>query len=127
MNSSDYNVSNSIPCPVKEDFIFYEIYNAVSGEMIENVPYLEYHSDKSRYAKYKCKEVFDEEAFQNQWNKWVANEDRLIHEFKEKLFEDHQVENNPKREKCFQLAWEYGSSSGFERVKYYFDDLVELI
>jgi hypothetical protein len=51
----------------------------------------------------------------------------LILEFKEKLFEEHQLENNPKREKCFQLAWEYGSSSGFERVKYYFDDLVELI
>jgi len=48
-------------------------------------------------------------------------------EWKEKLFMDNNVENNPKAEDCFQLAWEYGHSNGYEEVRNYFEDLSKLI
>ena len=55
-------------------------------------------------------------------------EERKEHErFKARLFKKHEVENNPKREACYKLAWDYGHSSGFSEVESYFSDLVELI
>jgi len=48
-------------------------------------------------------------------------------DFKNKLAKGYDVENNPKLEKCFNLAWEYGHSYGLNEVEYHFDNLVELI
>jgi len=55
-------------------------------------------------------------------------EDRRIHElFKKDLFEEYDVADNPKREKCFAIAWERGHSSGYNDVACVFGDIVELI
>lgn len=48
-------------------------------------------------------------------------------EFKRDLFRYYYVTNNPKANKCFMLAWDYGHSSGFLDVAHYFEQLVELI
>lgn len=47
--------------------------------------------------------------------------------FKQDLFEELEITNNPKKEKLFAIAWEYGHSSGLEEVYNYAIDLVELI
>ena len=48
-------------------------------------------------------------------------------EFKKYLAEKYGVEGNPKFERCFELAYDYGHSAGFEEVENYFMDLVDLI
>lgn len=48
-------------------------------------------------------------------------------QFEHALYKEYDVENNPKRQKCFELAWEHGHSSGFSEVENYFSEFVELI
>lgn len=47
--------------------------------------------------------------------------------FKELLASEYGVENNPKFEKAFELAWQHGHSSGYSEVEIYFSDFAELI
>jgi hypothetical protein len=54
-------------------------------------------------------------------------EGKLNAEFKRDLFEYFGVLDNPKRDKCFELAWAMGHSSGYSEIAIYFQDLVELI
>lgn len=61
-------------------------------------------------------------------NKAYRQEEIDCHKrFKQALFEEHGVENNPKRELCFSKAWEKGHAYGMDEVANVFDDLVELI
>lgn len=50
-----------------------------------------------------------------------------LRRFEEDLYKAFDVENNPKREKCFSLAWEHGHSAGYHEVLNYFSEFVELI
>ena len=50
-----------------------------------------------------------------------------VKRFKEDLFVELGIENNPKRDKLFSLAWEMGHSCGFNEVYLVAEDLVELI
>lgn len=52
---------------------------------------------------------------------------RLKDLFKADLLEEHGVTNNPKADKCFELAWSEGHSAGFSEVASYFEEFVELI
>lgn len=52
---------------------------------------------------------------------------RKIQAFKMDLAIVNGVENNPKLDLLWGKAWEHGHSSGLSDVKYYFEDLVELI
>jgi hypothetical protein len=63
----------------------------------------------------------------NQRKEWENKVSKLEEKWKKWLFKDEGVEKNPKREKCFQIAWEEGHSYGYEEVESCFRDLVELI
>lgn len=52
---------------------------------------------------------------------------KLISAFKTDLFKEFEVENNPKKDICYNLAYEYGHSAGLAEIVTYFHDLVELI
>ena len=52
---------------------------------------------------------------------------KITEEFKQALFKHYGVENNPKREKAYELAWEEGHSNGYSEVEIYFSDFVHLI
>lgn len=52
-------------------------------------------------------------ALRNQWQK--------------DLYAEYDVPNNPKADKAFGLAWEYGHANGLHEVEIYFADIVELI
>jgi hypothetical protein len=52
---------------------------------------------------------------------------RLKTEFKDDLLWEHGAVGNPKADKCFDLAWEYGHSAGFSEIQGFFGELVELI
>jgi hypothetical protein len=48
-------------------------------------------------------------------------------ELKDYLFDKYDVKDNPKREKCYRLAYEYGHSFGDSEIESTFSDFVELI
>lgn len=52
---------------------------------------------------------------------------RLNDKLKHDLFVEFGVEEHPKREKCWDLAWEYGHSNGLSEVCLYFEDFVQLL
>lgn len=47
--------------------------------------------------------------------------------FKIALFKKHSIEDNPKNDKCFEIAWDLGHSNGLSEIEIFFDELVELI
>jgi hypothetical protein len=59
---------------------------------------------------------------------WREDTHRLHHEvFKNDLFIEHGVTENPKANKAFEMAWDRGHSSGLEEVAREFEEIVELI
>jgi len=80
------------------------------------------------YTKYehKLKYVF-RNVDPNAWNAYREETLQLVELFKQDLFIDLGIENNPKREKLFRLAWEMGHSSGYSEVVGIADELVDLI
>lgn len=51
--------------------------------------------------------------------------ERLI--FREMLFKRYGVEDNPKRDMCYNIAWDMGHAYGLLEVEHFFSTLVELI
>ena len=72
-------------------------------------------------------EILDDAAYADARKKYHEEDDRLFGEFKLDLFSEYGVENHPKREKAFGIAWEHGHSSGYNDVVGYFEELVDLI
>jgi hypothetical protein len=56
-----------------------------------------------------------------------ADSNRLHQQFKNDLFEEYGVVDNPKRELLYQKAWNLGHAYGYESVATEFGELVELI
>lgn len=56
-----------------------------------------------------------------------AETQRLFNLWKEDLFEEYGVTDNPKAEKAFNLAYDYGYDCGDQSIETYFSELVELI
>jgi hypothetical protein len=74
------------------------------------------------------KQSFDKSDFEEKLrNNYYDIDNNTAGEFKSDLFTDFGVTNNPKADKAFQLAWEYGHSAGYYEVINYFHDLVTLI
>lgn len=71
--------------------------------------------------------VFDKEAFNKQLKEYNAELRTLEEEFKQDLFKHFKVDNNPKRDKCYSLAYEEAHAYGIESVYDKFEDFVELI
>lgn len=80
---------------------------------------------------YKQFEEEDKEKIQPIYNKDKLKYHNASADIKERfklaLFKEYDIENNPKREKVWALAWEEGHSSGFSEIEYYFMKYVELI
>lgn len=47
--------------------------------------------------------------------------------FRADLFRYYGVADNPKADKAYAIAWDYGHASGYQDVQSYFSDIVELI
>lgn len=60
-------------------------------------------------------------------HEWMKEENRLTELFKNDLFRFYEVQSNPKREKLYDMSWEYGHSNGFSELLNVFNDLVDLI
>lgn len=65
--------------------------------------------------------------FQAALKSYCEEQGRLNEQFKLDLFKEEGVEDNPKREKCYSIAYEHGHSAGKSEVSIYFSEFVELI
>lgn len=72
-------------------------------------------------------QVVNEEKYKEHLTMYLNEETKLTKEFIDDLFTEFRVKNNPKRFKCYNLAYERGHSNGFSEIYNEFCDLVELI
>lgn len=75
----------------------------------------------------KVIDFFDEEEFNKIKKRYYAEDKRIHEKFKNDLFDELGIQNNPKKDVLYDLAWEYGHSSGFSDVYNYACDFVCLI
>lgn len=127
MKPFDYYSKPQIDYPHKKDYITSYVYD--KGECLWSGPTWEKDKAelKEEYPNALIQEVLDEDAYKARSKEYNEERSKLHLEFQNDLFEDYGVSDNPKRFKCFELAWERGHSSGLEEVDGYFGDFVELI
>ena len=82
---------------------------------------------EGQYPNAVIQEVLDEDAFKAHLVRYSEDQQRLAQEFQDDLFDEFGVSDNPKRYKCFALAWERGHAYGHSEVHIHFGDYVELI
>lgn len=76
---------------------------------------------------YLIENVVNMQSFLDHKEKYQDCEQRKMDEFIHDLYEEFEVTDNPKVHKVYELAWEYGHSSGLSSVYNYFSELVDLI
>lgn len=69
----------------------------------------------------------DKQEYENQVKPLRDEASERYDEFKRDLFDEYGVTDNPKRDKCYAIAYEYGHSSGCGEIHSYFCNIVELI
>ena len=127
MKPFDYYSKPQTAYPNKKDYITLYVYD--KGECLwSGFHWIKDKAElKEEYPNALIQEVLDEEAYRAHLKEYNDESAKLHREFRDDLFEDYGVSDNPKRFKCFELAWEHGHSSGLEEVYGYFGDLVVLI
>jgi hypothetical protein len=75
-------------------------------------------------GKYDNKTPID--AKLQSFDKYLAEESRLRSFLKGDLEEEHGLQNHPKRDRLFEIAWKYGSPD-YKKVVSYYADLAELL
>jgi hypothetical protein len=127
MKPFDYYSKPQTLYPNKKDYITFYAYD--KGECLDIRPnfYTSKKQVEGDYPNAVIQEVLDEDVYKAHRKEYDAESAKLHQEFQNDLFEDYDVSDNPKRFKCFELAWEHGHSSGLEEVYNYFEDFVELI
>lgn len=127
MKPFDYYSKQKTDYPNKNNYYTFYVYD--KGVVLWSGPNWEKDKAelKEEYPNALIQEVLDEEAYRAHLKEYNDENAKLHREFRDDLFEDYGVSDNPKRFKCFELAWEHGHSSGLEEVYGYFGDLVVLI
>ena len=113
--------------PAKQDYITWYVYD--KGEVISK--FAAWDSSKKvlegLYPNAVIQEVLDEDSYEAHRRLYNTEKQKLEQEFQDDLFYEFEVSDNPKRHKCFALAWENGHANGYSEVYNYFGDYVELI
>lgn len=77
--------------------------------------------------EYPNEPMLDKETKQKLLKVYREKQQIVKENFMNALICAHDVKNNPKARKVFELAWEHGHASGLHDVENYFEDFVELI
>ena len=127
MKDFNYYETTSITYPRSTDYTTYYVYD--KGKTIWHGSYNEYKNNKDvSFPKgFTFQKIVDSDALKEHAAKYREEYNRLLREFKEDLFEEFGVSQNPKREQCYSLAYEDAHSYGLESVYDKFSELVELI
>ena len=127
MKPFDYYSKQKTDYPNKKNYYTFYVYD--KGVVLWSGPNWEKDKAelKEEYPNALIQEVLDEDAYKARRKEYSDESAKLHQEFQNDLFENFNVTDNPKRFKCFELAWEKGHSNGLEEVYNEFYDLVELI
>jgi hypothetical protein len=127
MKNFDYYTKPNIFYPRKQDYITYYVYN--EGKVITKT--VGYEKSKTllkyEYPGAVIQEILDKKAFEEHQRQFDEELQSRLEEFKNDLYEEFGVSDNPKRHKAYEYAWENESSYGLSKVHEVFGQLVELI
>jgi ABC-type transporter Mla maintaining outer membrane lipid asymmetry ATPase subunit MlaF len=117
MKPFDYYSKPQTLYPHKKDYITFYVYDKgaciaeeKSGSGTGSIT--KSHLNQ-KYPNAVIQEVLDEDAYQAHSKEYNEERNKLHLEFQNDLFEDYDVSDNPKRFKCFELAWKHGRSFWF--------------
>jgi hypothetical protein len=110
-----YKVQTPYPTRPVKPAIFNKKVGDLTADELKSLPELQ-----RRHAE-------DQICYQQGTNAYHAEQARLEAEFKEDLFAEFGVSNNPLREKAYEMAYASGHSSGYAEIYNHFSDLAELI
>ena len=125
MKPFTYYTTRKTSYPNKRDYLTLYVYD--KGACIDSCVYCYSVELKKKYPGAVIQEVLNEEEYRKHLDQYNAENGKLHLEFQNDLFEEFGVVDNPKRFKCFELAWDKGHSAGCSEVYSVFQDLVELI
>lgn len=122
-NEEYYRGSDLVP-PREENFTSYWLYNegyvVFSGRRLPT-------DYKTLFPGAILQKKVDKEAYLSAREDFSSKKAARMREHKEDLFDWFRVKDNPKRERCYELAYELGHSGGLSEVYNVFDQLVDLI
>ena len=127
MKPFNYYSDSYIAYPNKLNYITFYVYD--EGEVVGK--FLAFEKAKKTleemFPSAVIQQVLDEENYEEHLRLHSEERRRLEQEFQDDLFDEFGVSDNPKRHKCFALAWENGHAHGHSSVHSHFGDYVELI
>lgn len=124
MKDMNYYSSNGVPHPKKGDY--QTVYYYHKGEVMLCLKPGE-EKPLSIDPNWVKEIVFDKEGYLKADAVYNEVTRQKHEEFKQDLFEDLGIQDNPKKEKLFDKAWDRGHSHGYSEVYGVASDLVELI
>ena len=113
----------------KELITNYSFYDLIQGEFFKNRK--EFPKSPGLSVCPTCgskyKDPVKKASYDRRRKEYNEEQARLENLFKRALFYYTDVEDNPKAESAYSIAWEKGHSSGFSEVYNEFLDIVDLI
>lgn len=123
MKDFEYYSTNPIKYPNKIDYTKTYIYN--EGKVLDKIWG---EVDLTEYPKESVvQRILDTKAYYKEVDEYNKEKKRLYNEFKKDLFEEFGVEDNPKKNRAFEIAWDRGNTEGFYSVYNHFVEIIELI
>ena len=120
MNTSDFEVEyQSIKLPNKKDFTEYYFYS--KGKFLGK------SKDGNAYSNCVVEKIYDDQAYKEARKDFDKRMSEVEQEFINWLYDDLGIQDNPKKEKLYSIAYERGHSGGFSEIYSEALDLVELI
>jgi hypothetical protein len=93
------------------------------GEIISQRAFAKRLENKKLLGEY----ILYNDKYQAAIKKYRQGENAAEELFKQDLFAEHGVENNPKRDMCYTIAYQKGHSAGYSEIASEFGDIVCLI
>lgn len=117
---------NNVTYPSKNDYITCKVFDK-NGKLIkEDISF----TDVIIQGLLKDNQIvkcLNDVSYHKQMNDYYNEQNKIDNQFKQDMFKELDIENNEKRDLLFSKAWEMGHSSGYDEVKNYMIDLVDLI
>jgi hypothetical protein len=117
----------SLKYPVKKEVVyFYDRGETIATFYTGQNDEIEKFEKENRKAV-KQSLIENPEEYNNRVQFYLCEEQKILKDFKNYLFEFYDVQDNPKRDALWDKAWDKGNANGLREVAVVFDDLVDLI
>lgn len=140
MDTNDY--VNKLQYPNRSDFVKFNLYKDGkvhlqngSSEDVSHIIDVIFSKNQAlanieilaRNKGFLLELIDDKIGFKSAKEKYNQETSNLIAKFKVDLEKEFDTTDNPKAKECYDLAWQWGHSSGLSEVYNYYYDLVDLI